>query len=274
MNGPEHEAIRRHAIEERYRLMPYLYTTAEEMSRTGLPIERPLFLEFPDAAQDHHPIDLDAQSEFLFGPDILVAPAPYPDEVDKYEVQLPPGIWYDYWTGEQIDRSAAARSRDAVQKKDARAGSAAYKPVMIQPSADKLPVYARGGSIIPIAPLTQSTMEKPDGPLTLRVYVGENCKGTLYQDDGQSYDFKQGKYLRMATSCSLEGNTLHVRVSPHVGSYTAWWSEITIEVHGWPASKGHAKLAGKAVNASWSDSTHSWRATVPDNGNGIEFDLE
>ena len=117
MNGPEQEAIRRRYIEERYKLMPYLYTTAEEMSRTGLPIVRPLFLEFPDAAEDRHPIDLDAPSEFLFGPDILVAPAPYPDELDKYEVQLPPGVWYDYWTGERIDRSVAVESSDAEQKK-------------------------------------------------------------------------------------------------------------------------------------------------------------
>ncbi len=276
VNGPEHEAIRRRAIEERYRLMPYLYTTAEEMSRTGLPIERPLFLEFPDAAQDRHPIDLDAQSEFLFGPDILVATAPYPDELDKYEVQLPPGIWYDYWTGERIDRSIAIESHDPEQKKEAQpqAGSVAFKPFMVQPRTSMLPVYARGGSIIPIAPLTQSTMETPVGPLILRVYVGEDCKGTLYQDDGKSYDFKQGKYLRIASTCSLEDNTLHVRVGPHVGSYAAWWSAITIEVYGWDASKGHAKLASRAVNTIRNDVTHCWQVTVPDSGNGLELEFE
>jgi alpha-glucosidase len=246
------------------------------MSRTGLPIERPLFLEFPDAAQDRHPIDLDAQSEFLFGPDILVAPAPYPDELDKYEVQLPPGIWYDYWTGERIDRSIAVESRDEEQKKGAQpqAGNTAFKPLFVRPSTAILPVYVRGGSIVPIAPLTQSTMEKPAGPLTLRVYVGEDCKGTLYQDDGQSYDFERGKYLRMASTCFLEGSTLHVRVGPHAGSYAAWWSEIAIEVYGLDASRGHAKLAGKAVNAIWNEATHCWQVTVPDNGNGLELEFE
>jgi alpha-glucosidase len=62
--------FRRKYIEERYKLMPYLYTTAEEMSRTGLPIVRPLFLEFPNATTDKHPLDLDAGAEFLFGPDL------------------------------------------------------------------------------------------------------------------------------------------------------------------------------------------------------------
>ena len=111
-HGPQHEAIRRRFIEERYRLMPYLYTTAEEMSRTGLPIMRPLFLEFPNATPDGHPLDLDAGSEFLFGPDILVAPPPTPTMLDPYEVKLPPGDWYDYWTGQPLYRHTQTATRD------------------------------------------------------------------------------------------------------------------------------------------------------------------
>jgi alpha-glucosidase len=274
VNGPEQEAISRHYIEERYRLMLYLYTTAEEMSRTGLPIMRTLFLEFPDAARDHHPIDLDAPAEFLFGPDILVAPAPFPDEVDKYEVMLPPGIWYDYWTGEQIDRSAAGESADAEQKKGTQAEGRAFKPLIVEPSIAGLPVYARGGTIIPIAPLTQSTMETPNGPLTLRVYVGEGCKGTIYQDDGKSYDFKQGKYLRMDSTCSVDGKILHIQIGQHEGSYKAWWRDITIEVYGRAASDGQAKLAGKSVKAIWNKANRSWQMTVPDSGDGMELTLE
>jgi len=275
-NGPEQEAIRRRSIEERYKLMPYLYTTAEEMSRTGLPIERTLFLEFPDAALDHHPIDLDSPAEFLFGPDILVAPTPYPDEVDKYEVQLPPGIWYDYWTGERIDRSIAVESRDAEQKKGVAAAAVETrsKPVIVEPSVALLPVYARGGSIVPVAPLTQSTMETPRGPLTLRVYVGDDCKGTLYQDDGTSYDFKEGVFLRMDSTCRVDGGALHVHVGPHVGSYKAWWSEITIEVYGLPALTGHGTVAGGRVNATWNSGIHAWQTTLPDSGKGLDFELE
>ena len=68
VDGPEQEAIRRRYIEERYRLMPYLYTTAEETSRTGIPIIRPLFLEFPHATTDGHPLDLDAPRRILLRP--------------------------------------------------------------------------------------------------------------------------------------------------------------------------------------------------------------
>src|SRR5580658_4032103 len=102
VSGVAQENIRRRFIEERYRLMPYLYTTTEAMTRTGVPIVRPIFVDFPDATADKHPMDLDAASEFLFGPDILVAPAPYPDELDDYFVQLPPVTWYDYWTGVKL----------------------------------------------------------------------------------------------------------------------------------------------------------------------------
>ena len=276
VNGPEEEAIRRRFVEERYKLMPYLYTTAEEMSRTGVPIERPLFLEFPDAARDRHPIDLDAPAEFMFGPDILVAPAPYPDELDRYEVRLPPGNWYDYWTGERIDRAPVVESSDAERKKGVElpAGRATFKPLMIQPSIAQLPVYVRGGSILPIAPLTQSTMETPSGPLTLRVYAGEGCKGSLYLDDGKSYDFQQGKFLRMESTCSLENNTLHIRVGPHQGSYKAWWSEITIEVHGWPAPVKEIQYAGGAIKAVSNSADHEFHVTIPDDGKGMEVTFE
>ncbi len=276
VNGPEQEAIRRRFIEERYKLMPYLYTTAEEMSRTGVPIERTLFLEFPDAAQDHHPIDLDAQAEFMFGPDILVAPAPYPDELDNYEVRLPPGVWYDYWTGERIDRALAVESGDAERKKGTELpiGGVAFKPLIIQPSIAVLPVYARGGSILPIAPLTQSTMETPSGPLTLRVYAGEDCKGTLYLDDGKSYDFQQGKFLRMNSTCSLENKKLRVRVGPHQGIYKAWWSEITLEVYGWPVPRKDIQYAGGVIKAVSNSAAHEFHVTIPDDGKGMEVTFE
>jgi alpha-glucosidase len=94
VDGPEHEAIRRRYTEERYRLMPYLYTVAEETSHDGLPIDRPLFLEFPHAIENGTPFDITTGgSEFLFGSRILVAPNPSPEEIARYTVYLPPGTW-------------------------------------------------------------------------------------------------------------------------------------------------------------------------------------
>jgi alpha-glucosidase len=245
VDGPEQEAIRRRYIEERYRLMPYLYTTAEETSRNGMPIIRPLFLEFLHATADNHPLDLDATGEFLLGPSILVADNPSPEEVAPYEVKLPPGIWYDYWTGEKLDRRAKLTSRDMEIRE---VNSTGLQPVMVTPGPADLPVYVVSGTILPIAPLVQSTAEKPVGPLTLRVFPGEDCKGTLYQDDGTSFDFRKGIYLRERFSCSkaLDG-TVTVTLAAKEGKFTPWWTSIRVEVVGLKSSAPTATTAGKSL---------------------------
>ncbi len=241
VDGPEQEAIRRRYIEERYRLMPYLYTTVEETSRDGLPIIRPLFLEFPHATADQHPMDLDAGGEFLFGPSILVAASPSPEEVAPYEVHLPPGIWYDYWTGEKLDRRTAIGSRDLEIRDAANVGP---KPIMVQPGPGDLPVYVREGTILPMAPLVQSTDEKPVGPLTLRVFPGDNCQGSLYQDDGTSYDFRKGAYLREHFTCSASPDgSVSVSIAQPEGSFRPWWTSIRIELVG-PGSNGRRAISG------------------------------
>ena len=170
-DGPAQEDIRRRYINERYELMPYLYTAAEETSRTGIPIIRPLFLEYPHATADNHPLDNDAPGEFLFGPSILVAASPQPDDVSPYEVHLPPGIWYDFWTGSKLDRRETLTARDLEIRNPTSTNKPQLKPLMVNPALGDLPIYVHAGAIIPMQPLVQSTEEKPNGPLTLRVYV-------------------------------------------------------------------------------------------------------
>jgi alpha-glucosidase len=233
VDGPEHEAIRRRYIEERYRLMPYLYTTAEETSRDGMPIVRPLFLEFPHATADERPLDLDASGEFMFGPDILVAASPSPEDVAPYEVHLTPGVWYDYWTGQRMDRRARVAARDNEIRD---AAETALKPIMATPKLDELPVYVRGGAIVPMQPVTQSTEELPTGALTLRVFpgaAGEACGGDLYQDDGKTFEFRRGVFLRLHVTCSVGADgAVTVSVPRREGSFKPWWNAYRIEVVG------------------------------------------
>jgi len=268
VDGTEHEAIRRHYIEERYRLMPYLYTTAEETSRTGLPIMRPLFLEFPDATTDGHPIDLDAGDEFLLGPSLLIAPSPSPEEVGQYEVNLPPGAWFDYWTGDRLDRRVQTAARD-LEQRDAKQPN---KPLLITPKLEDLPVYVREGTILPIAPLTQSTEETPVGPLTLRVYAGGNCRGDLYQDDGKSFAFRTGQFLRQHFSCEIRADgTLVVHLSAHEGSFVPWWKQVRLEAFGWtPRSKQATSATGTYV---LEQSGNAWFTTIPDSSVGTDLTL-
>lgn len=275
VHGPEQEAIRRRYIEERYRLMPYLYTTAEEMSRTGLPIVRPLFLEFPHATTDGHPVDLDAGNEFLFGPNMLVAPAPYPDELDAYEVILPPVNWYNYWTGEEIQRRPLS-SKDGEQMKNAKEADT-KQPLIIHPTLAALPVYVREGTILPMQPLAQSTMEKLNGPLTLRVYPGENCAGSLYQDDGETTSYQQGNFLRMSFTCEVKKDGgLQLHVGAHQGSYQPWWTTLNIEVYGWgTATTPKVLLNGspKQITTHYNSQQHVLSLQVADTGTGADLEL-
>ena len=253
VHGLEPENNRRGYIEERYRLMPYLYAAAEEMSRTGLPIVRPLFLEFPNATADGHPLDLEAGNQFLFGPDLLVAPAPYPDSLSPYRVQLPAGDWYDYWTGEKV----------------ASGTSLSYLP--IKPNLNTLPVYVREGAIIPLQPLIQSTNEVPQGALTLRVYPGRDCKGSIYQDDGKTRNYLKGEFMRMQLSCEVTGNSVKLHIGAHEGSYKPWWTQLSVELYGQDMAASYRSSTG--TEAVLDSEHHRIVFAVADDGRGKEIEV-
>jgi alpha-glucosidase len=204
VHGPQHEAIRKRYIEARYRLMPYIYTATEENTQTGVPLMRAMFLEFPDAG--------DNGEQFMFGSDLLVAPAVW-EMLPEIEIELPPGLWYDYWTGKP---------------------QAGGKNIKVKSRIEEMPVFARAGAIIPQMSLVQSMDEVPKGPLELHVYLpqpGGECRGNLYQDDGLSFAFREGAVLRMSFGCKNtdSGTTFS---STRQGSFQPWWSEVQFIVHG------------------------------------------
>jgi alpha-glucosidase len=268
VDGPAQEDIRRRYIEERYRLMPYLYTTAEETSRDGIPIIRPLFLEFPHATSDSHPLDLDAPGEFLFGSSILVAASPLPDDIAPYEVHLPPGIWYDYWTGAKLDRRQALGTHDLELRDPTSSTTPTLPPIMVKPELGDLPVYVRAGAIIPMQPLVQSTEDKPNGPLTLRVFLPADttsnaCSGDLYTDDGKSYDFRKGAYLRLHITCSVATDgSLTVNIPKRDGSFHPWWTALRIEAVGFTPQTSQATINGHT--SALEHTPLGWATTVTD----------
>lgn len=269
-NGPEQEAIRRRFIEERYRLMPYLYTTVEQSVIAGLPIVRPLFLEFPDWVADKHPVDIDPQSanEFLFGPDLLIAPPPVLEQTAPYAVHLPSDGWYDYWTGKPVEGERIAAVRAGLQPES---GNVAHvTAVTVTPAAAELPVYVRPGSIIPYAPLTESTMQLPKGALTLRVYPGPDCHGAIYLDDGHSFAFRNGDSLTEEFTCSQqqEGGVT-IEIGARKGGFQPWWSGLHVEVYGMTQSKPAVSISGRAVAATQRQNAVAFE--VPDDGKGLSI---
>jgi alpha-glucosidase len=269
-NGPEQEDIRRRFIETRYRLLPYLYTVIEEGTRTGLPLLRPLFLEFPDAAPDRHPLDVDLNTsgEFMVGPDLMVAAPAFEDKAEDYDATLPSAGWYDFWTGGEV-----GEDRERVLAGGLQTGTAApvLPAVRIHRELATLPVFVRPGAMLPMEPLIQSTEEKPVGPLTLRVFPGPDCGGDLYQDDGTSFAYKRGDFLRMHFRCeaSADHRQVSIHVGKHEGTYAAWWKEIAVEVNGLPEKPSSVMVDGKSAACSFSG--HSAKIVVSDRGDGVDI---
>jgi alpha-glucosidase len=237
-SGPEQEAIRKRYIELRYKLLPYIYTAMEETSRTGIPMMEPIFLEYPAAEQlygeDH---------EFLFGRDFLVAPV-VTEKVDAEDVHLPPGHWYDFWTAE-VHSSA--------------------DQISLHPTLAETPLYVRAGAIIPMQPVVQSTNEKPDGPLELRVYMGEDCSGTLYQDDGHTFAYQKGDFLRVDFTCEVTPQDMTVTSTMEKDTYKPWWTSTQLEIYGAGAAPKEVHI-GDQLNHDWSydAKAHCITLTVPD----------
>jgi alpha-glucosidase len=269
MDGPAEEATRRRFIEARYRLMPYLYTAAEYLSRTGMPIMHPLFVEYPQANADGHPLDSDAGGEFFFGPDLLVAPPPNPEQKDAYDVKFPPGNWYDFWTGLPVrNTTTTVETKPGVRPHS-------ITTVAVQPAEDKLPVFVRGGAIVPMAPLVESTMEQPMGPLTLHVYPGDDCHGSVYLDDGVSFAYLRGSYARVAVRCEVSAHGVVVNIGEREGTFPVWWSRIDVVLHGVDHAPRSLRVNGRPAEQglTFDATSETARAEVSDNGSEdvIEF---
>ena len=222
VDGPAQLAVRRRFVEERYRLMPYLYALADLNARTGDPLMRPIFYDYPDAAR----ASCDQSMTFTLGGALLIAPPPKMESPQSYDVCLPAGGWYDYWTGKAVSRAGAA----AV-------GGDGAAHISETPHLDHLPVFVRAGTILPRQPLVQSTSETPVGALQLDVYPGKDCGGTIYLDDGHSMDFEKGRFLRQRIRCSNDADGgLVLTFEPRQGRYDPWWRWIEVIVHDRPGT--------------------------------------
>ena len=235
---------------------------------------RPLFLDYPDAARDKHPIDIDqgVESEFLLGHDLLVAPSPYPDEPDAYTVEFPTADWYDYWTGERVSDPPP----DPAPNPNAPPAPAEQVALSAQvhPTLDTLPVFVRGGAIVPVQPLVQSTGETPQGPLTLRVYAGDDCRGSLYTDDGESFAFERGDFLRMNFTCTVTNNEIEIKVSKHEGTYAPWWKSLRFEIYGWEPSRGIVQQDGSSSSIPIERGKSFVAVSLPDSGTETSLKLQ
>jgi alpha-glucosidase len=219
--GEPYESICRRWIGLRYELLPYLYTTAWQAAQTGLPMMRPLSLAYPG---DGRTYSLDDQ--FLLGDALLAAPVGYPGQVSR-RVYLPDGAWYDFWGGSRCCGELEAEAPLA-----------------------RIPLYVRGGTVLPRGPVLQHTGEWPPQTLRLDIYPGDGVSW-LYEDDGHSYDYQQGdlRLTRMVVEVA-PGGRLVVRRQVE-GPFDPGYSRFAIHIHGLEGPPAAVRVDGQGVEAAY-----------------------
>ena len=232
--GPHYEAIVRKFLELRYRLLPFLYTTIEEAHRTGVPLFRPLVLNFQEDAATHN---LDDQ--FMVGDALLAAPVTRAAQRER-EVYFPAGTWYDYWTG------AAASTGGETQT--------------VKAPVDHLPLYVRGGSIVPSTIAMQHTGEKPWNPLRFDLYPDAHgaATGSLYEDDGTSPAYKTGAFRRTAVALDRIDGASRLTVAAPAGRHQPPARNFEFIFHG-AGTYSSVNLDGHALAAiAEADTATGW----------------
>ncbi|HSE20469.1 MAG TPA: TIM-barrel domain-containing protein, partial [Pyrinomonadaceae bacterium] len=165
--GPQVEDILRRYDDLRYRLLPYIYSAAWGVTKNGETLMRSLPLEFPSDAGARGVSD-----QFMFGPALLVSPVTSAGAKER-SLYVPAGNdWIDFWTGKRVHGGQSINAETPL---------------------DRIPIYAKAGSIIPFGPYAQSVSGKPD-PIELRIYTGASASFTLYEDEGDNYDYEHGAY--------------------------------------------------------------------------------
>ncbi len=198
-----YDAMKRY-IELRYRLLPYIYSMAGDVVQHSGSMMRPLIMDF---AHDSRAIRLN--DEYLFGRSLLVKPVTdplytwkdgkkqghliYPDPrqgAAPVSVYLPQGCdWYDFFTGERV-----------------KGGQTLQRPCSI----DEMPVYVRAGSIVPFGPFVQYSDEKPWDDLEIRIYPGADGTFTLYEDEGDNYNYERGQFSEITFTWNDADRTLTI----------------------------------------------------------------
>lgn len=168
----------------RYRLLPYIYSAAAAVTMGGATMMRPLIMDFPDDT-----VALGQKYEYMFGKSLLVCPV-LEQGISKMPVYLPAHTaWYDFAENKKYD------------------GGATYQMPVVP---ERIPVYVRSGSIIPLGPSVQSTTEGTDAQWELRIYGGADGRFTVYEDDGTTYDYEKGAYATYTITWQDDHRTLEI----------------------------------------------------------------
>jgi alpha-D-xyloside xylohydrolase len=181
--GPEAQKILVAFDRLRYRLMPYIYSVAWRTTSQGYTPMRALAMDFRTEERV-----LNIGDQFMFGPALLVNPVTEPGAASRH-LYLPNTLWYDFWTGES---TAGGKAIDAAAP------------------LERLPLYVRAGSIVPMGPDVEYASAKAADPLEVRVYAGADGDFTLYEDENDTYHYEKGVYATIPLHWDNGSRTLTI----------------------------------------------------------------
>lgn len=227
-------ALAREAIRLRYRLLPYIYTTAFDNSRTGLPLMRPLLYEEPGNAKVR-----DETGAYLWGDAFLVAPVVEQGQKEKAVYFPATAAWFDFHSGRRHAPGSTA---------------------LVTLAPDRIPVYVRAGSFVPMAPDMQNTGEYSSARLHLHYYHDGSvkaAKGKLYDDDGATPDaYEKGKFEIVRFASRYRGDALALTVSRETG-HAQRQSDRTLDmvVHNVAEKPKRVLVDGRPAAFAWQRAT-------------------
>jgi len=181
----------------RYRLMPYIYSEAWQVTANNSTMMRPMVMDFngdADAVKQGY--------QYMFGKSFLVAPITEAG-VKDWNVYLPKAAaWYDFWTGKRFEGGQTVKTDAPL---------------------DKMPLFVKAGSIVPMGDIIQYTGEKPADNLEIRVFKGADGEFTLYEDEGDNYNYEKGNYAVISFSWNESKKVL--TINDRKGSFAGMLAE-------------------------------------------------
>lgn len=217
----------------RYKLLPYLYSTAAEAAATGYPVMRAMPLAYPeDPAWDT------AMSQYMLGDFLLVS-------VFSDEVRLPEGVWIDFWSGRRTDGPTTI-------------------PVPVTPTQGGA-LMVKSGAILPTWPECDHVEKGWSAEVGLLVYPAAKSSFTLYEDDGESLGYRKGEFTRTPLTCETAGQIITLTIGGRKGSFPGMppTRDFTATVH----LPGHPKtvtLDGAGVSEyEWNEATSVATIKIP-----------
>jgi alpha-D-xyloside xylohydrolase len=185
----------------RYRLLPYIYSVAWQTTAHAYTPMRPLVMDYRTDVRAANVAD-----EFSYGPAFLVGPVTNPGARQR-EMYLPGARWYDFWSGKAVDGGVTA---------------------VVDAPLDREPLFVKAGTILPLGPELEWSMEKTADPLEIRVYAGSDGDFTLYEDEGDSYRYEKGAHAEIAFHWDDSRHTL--AIGPRQGSFPGMLQERKLQV--------------------------------------------